>query len=112
MIIADQSCRDPNGQLESPVIPHGYDRVAQWQMKAYGVTREQLAMCSVLMSRQAVRHPAAMCKKTRTLDEVLKSPQVAPVTATLECARRYAYTPCHHPTNGLPFSYDHDVVYV
>jgi hypothetical protein len=26
----------------SPVIPHLYDRVARWQMRRHGVTREQL----------------------------------------------------------------------
>lgn len=85
---ADRSCRDPEGELPSPVIPHGYDRVAQWQMHTYGTTREQLAMCSVLMSRQAVRHPAALTRRPHTLEEVLASRAVAPVTGLLECARR------------------------
>ena len=26
---ADQGCADPAGTLLSPVIPHGYDRIAQ-----------------------------------------------------------------------------------
>jgi acetyl-CoA acetyltransferase len=64
---ADQSCRDPAGALPSPVIPNGYDRVARWQMETYGVTREQLAMCSVLMSRQAIHHPLAITRRARTL---------------------------------------------
>lgn len=85
---ADQSCRDPAGELPSPVIPNGYDRVARWQIASYGVTREQLAMCSVLMSRQAIHHPLALTKQARTLDSVLASQAVAPVTSTLECARR------------------------
>lgn len=33
---ADTGCADPDGSLPSPVIPHGYDRVAQWHMNAYG----------------------------------------------------------------------------
>lgn len=85
---ADQTCRDPEGTLPSPVIPHAYDRVARWQMDTYGVTREQLAMCSVLMSRQASRHPLALTRSPHTLARVLESPQVAPVTNLLECARR------------------------
>eukprot|EP01027_Heterolobosea_sp_BB2_P020672 GEZU01029524.1.p1 GENE.GEZU01029524.1~~GEZU01029524.1.p1 ORF type:complete len:457 (+),score=119.88 GEZU01029524.1:38-1372(+) len=85
---ADQTCSDPEHELPSPVIPHGYDRIAQWQMKTYGVTREQLAMCSVMMSMQAAKNPRAMTKKPYTLEEVLASPQVAPVTTVLECARR------------------------
>lgn len=74
--------------LASPPIPHGYDRVAQYSMKKYGITREQLAMVSVLMSWQAQRHPDALCRRAHTLDQVLQSPQVAPVTSLLECARR------------------------
>jgi acetyl-CoA acetyltransferase len=85
---ADQSCRDPEGELPSPVIPHAYDRVAQWQMATYGTTRAQLAMCSVLMSRQAARHPAALTRTPHTLEEVLGARPVAPVTGLLECARR------------------------
>eukprot|EP01013_Petalomonas_cantuscygni_P004296 TRINITY_DN14634_c0_g1_i1.p1 TRINITY_DN14634_c0_g1~~TRINITY_DN14634_c0_g1_i1.p1 ORF type:complete len:448 (+),score=60.39 TRINITY_DN14634_c0_g1_i1:100-1443(+) len=74
--------------LPSPCIPSGYDRIAQWHMKRYGVTREQLAMVSVLMSSQALRHPDALCRVPHTLQEVLNSPQIAPVTSLLECARR------------------------
>jgi len=85
---ADQGCRDPDGNLQSPVIPHGYDRIAAWQMETYGVTREQLAMVSVLMSRQAVRHPYAMTKSAHTLHNILESKKIASVTNLLECARR------------------------
>ncbi len=85
---ADQTCRDPEGSIPSPVIPNGYDRVARWHMATYGVTREQLAMCTVLMSHQATRHPLAMLKRAISLDEVLQAPPVAPVTTTLESARR------------------------
>ncbi len=70
------------------MIPHGYDRVAQWQMDKYGVTREQLAMAAVLMSRHAAKHPMALTRKPHTLAEVLAAPPVAPVTSLLECARR------------------------
>lgn len=70
---ADQGCRDPLNALPSPCIPHGYDQVAQWQMRCKGVTREQLAMVSVLMSRQAERHPVALTKKPHSLEEVLGS---------------------------------------
>lgn len=85
---ADRSCRDPEGELPSPAIPHGYDRVAQWQIATHEITREQLAMCSVLMSRQASRHPAALCRAPYSLEDVLASREIAPVTTLLECARR------------------------
>ena len=76
------------GGLPSPAIPHGYDLVAQWQMQQFGVTREQLAMVSVLMSWQASRHPDAMCKGVHKLEDVLNARPIAPVTGLFECARR------------------------
>jgi acetyl-CoA acetyltransferase len=86
---ADRACGDPAATgLPSPAIVHGYDRVARWQMQTYGVTREQLALCAVLMSHQAARHPLALARAPRTLEEVLASPRIAPVTTLLECARR------------------------
>ena len=85
---ADQTCNNPEAELSSPVIPNGYDRYAQYQMSKFGLTREQLAMCSSLMSIMASRHPMALTKNPRTLQQVLSSPQVASVTNVLECARR------------------------
>lgn len=85
---ADASCSSPDQQLPSPVIPNGYDRVARWHMQKYGLTRDQLAMVSVLMSRQAQHHPAALTRHPHTLAQVLAAPPVAPVTGILECARR------------------------
>ena len=85
---ADATCQPPDLSLPSPAIPTGYDRVAQWQMRTGRVSREQLAMCSVLMSRQASRHPLALTREPRTLSQVLAAPAVAPATGLLECARR------------------------
>ncbi|CAJ1359025.1 unnamed protein product, partial [Effrenium voratum] len=84
---ADQGCRDPQGLLPSPCIPNGYDQVARWQM-GRSVSREQLAMVSVLMSRQAQRHPLALTKRPHSLEDVLSSRSIAPATNLLECARR------------------------
>lgn len=78
----------PSPDLPEPHIPHAYDRYAQWQMKKYGLTREQLAMVPVLMSAMAARHPDAMCREPYTLEQVLGGRPVAPVTTLLECARR------------------------
>ena len=83
---ADDSVRGSG--LPSPSIPHGYDRVAQWHMARHGVTREQLAMVPVLFSHFAARHPDAMCRRPFSVEDVLASPRVAPVTNVLECARR------------------------
>jgi len=60
---ADGSVQNNLRPLPSPVIPNGYNRVSEWQVKNHGVTREQLAMVSSLMSRQAVKHPLALTKK-------------------------------------------------
>ena len=92
---ADEGCRpahitDPdNAQfLPSPVIPSGYSRCTEYHREAYGTTREQLAMVSVLMSRQAARHPDALTRSPHTLDDVLSAPTIAPSVGLLECARR------------------------
>lgn len=85
---ADAGCADSEGSLPSPVIPNGYNRVAQWAIDSGAVTREQLAMAAVLMSMQAVKHPLALTRKAHTLKEVLESKPVASVTTLLECARR------------------------
>ncbi|KAI8916564.1 hypothetical protein PhCBS80983_g05021 [Powellomyces hirtus] len=85
---ADQTCNHPEAELKSPVIPSGYDRVAQYQMKNFGITREQLASCSALMSIMASRHPSALTRVPRTIDQILNARHVAPVTSVLECARR------------------------
>ncbi|KPI83761.1 putative sterol carrier protein [Leptomonas seymouri] len=78
----------PSPYLVEPHIPHGYDFYAQWQMKRYGLKREQLAMVPVLMSSMSTRHPDAMCKRRYTLEEVLHARPIAPVTNLPECARR------------------------
>ncbi|KAI8815696.1 thiolase-like protein [Fimicolochytrium jonesii] len=85
---ADQTCNHPAAELPSPVIPSGYDRIAQYQMKNFGITREQLAASSALMSIMASRHPSALTRKPRTIEEILSARHVAPVTSVLECARR------------------------
>jgi acetyl-CoA acetyltransferase len=85
---ADKTCNSPDSNLPSPVIPSGYDRIAQYQMQKFGLKREQLAMCSSLMSLMAIRHPDALTKIPRSLEQVLESDLVAPVTTVLECARR------------------------
>eukprot|EP00667_Euglena_gracilis_P011599 EG_transcript_11869 len=86
--LADEPFQSPTRPLPSPVIPNGYDRVAQWAIASGQVRREQLAMCSVLMSAAAVRHPLGQAKRVLTLPQVLASPAVAPNTTALECAKR------------------------
>ncbi|KPA73301.1 putative nonspecific lipid-transfer protein putativesterol carrier protein [Leptomonas pyrrhocoris] len=78
----------PSPHLAEPHIPNGYDFYAQWQMKRYGLKREQLAMVPVIMSSMSARHPDAMCKKRYTLEKVLQARQIAPVTNLPECAWR------------------------
>jgi hypothetical protein len=49
-------------------------------------------MVPVIMSRQGVNHPDSMVSMKKkvpyTLEEVLNSPNISPVTNLLECARR------------------------
>ena len=85
---ANMGCGDPNRESMGPVIPEGYNSVAEWYIRKGLVTRHQLAMVSVLMSRQAVRHPYALTRTTHSLDAVIQSPPIASVTTLLECARR------------------------
>jgi len=90
---ADAGCRnsaDPDQQ--SPVIPHGYDVYAQYQLQKYAssLKREHYAMVPVLMSHFGIKHPSSMMygKEPETLDNVLNSRKIAPITNLLECARR------------------------
>ena len=87
---ADAGCMPSSSShpLPSPVIPHGYSRVTEWHCRQHGVTREQLAMVSVIMSHQAAKHPHALTRTPHTLEDVLGAPQVAPSIGLLECARR------------------------
>lgn len=90
---ADAGCRPSHVTsgpqfLASPVIPNGYARCTEYHRDRYGTTREQLAMVSVLMSKQASRHPNAMTRTPHTLGAVLDAPRVAPSVGLLECARR------------------------
>ena len=88
---ADDACLLVDGDMnsiQSPTIPRGYNKFAEWYIKQGCVTREQLAMVSVLMSRQAAKHPLAMTKSSHSLESVLNAPPVASVTGLLECARR------------------------
>ena len=85
--LADAGCPSV---LPSPVIPHGYDRVARWQMDTYGLERDQLAKVFVLMNRLARRHPDAYHPVDVTLEEVLAADTISPgaVTTLFECAKR------------------------
>jgi acetyl-CoA acetyltransferase len=75
-------------KLGEPAIPHGYALCAEAHREAYGLTRQQLAMVSVLMSAQAAFHPDAVQRRPYALQEVLSAPEVAPHTSLFECARK------------------------
>lgn len=87
---ADDSCiiQKEGSKLPSPIIPNGYNKVAEWYVNKGMVTREQLGMVSVLMSINAVNHPNALSKKVRNLSEVLNSQRVSTMTGLYECAHR------------------------
>jgi acetyl-CoA acetyltransferase len=85
----------------SPAIPHGYDKITEYQMKELGLTRDQLRMAVCLESFHAGMHKeslfyqryhGATCSDAgplfSTLDHVRQAPSVTPHISLLECARR------------------------
>lgn len=87
---ADQSCQNHTSPLPSPVIPHGYARVTDYQLTKYGgtLTRDHLRLVPVLESIHAAMQPEALTKRPLSLEEVRNSRDVAPNVSLLECARR------------------------
>lgn len=86
-----------HGGLPSPAIPHGYDRVTDYQMKTFGLTRDQLRMVVSLESFHAGFHRQSLFYKRMmnnggtsytTLQQVRDAPSIAPNISLLECARR------------------------
>jgi acetyl-CoA acetyltransferase len=105
----------PEGSVQSPAIPHGYDRITQHQMDRHGLRREQLQMAVTLESFHASLHPKSLQSQrsmqnnqqehqnetnfskdgtTRvyspytSLKKVQSAPSIAPNISLLECARR------------------------
>ena len=87
---ADQSCQSHDNPLPSPVIPHGYNRITEYQLKKYSktLTRDQLRMVPVIESIHARIHPEALTETEYSLDDVRNSRVIAPNISLLECARR------------------------
>lgn len=87
---ADNSCLvdESMSKLKSPIIPNGYNRIAEWYLDKGHINREQLGMVSVLMSLNAVNHPFALTKNIITLEEVLNTRKISTLTSIYECAHR------------------------
>lgn len=88
---ADSSCilNSDYSNLKSPIIPNGYNKVAEWYCEKGIISRNQLGMVSVLMSINAVNHPFALTKEVLNLDNVINSnKKVSSVTNIYECAHR------------------------
>ena len=95
LLKADTGCKNIDNKNEkSPVIPHGYDIYAQYQLNKYGknnlLKREHYAMVPCLMSHYGIKHPSSLMynKNPYSLNDVLNSKQICPITNLLECARR------------------------
>jgi len=72
-----------------PIIPLAYNKWSEWHMHKFGTTREQLAMVSAVMAKQAHHHPLAMgYEKGISLEKIIKSPHVGSVMSLYECSRR------------------------
>jgi acetyl-CoA acetyltransferase len=99
----------PAGSVKSPAIPHGYDRITQYQMRHHKLKREQLQMVVSLESFHASLHPKSLQSQKAnlldvevrqpsnttkyfstytTLEQVQSSQSVTPNISLLECARR------------------------
>lgn len=39
---ANEACGNPNSKEDGPVIPKGYNRIAEWQIAQGNLTREQV----------------------------------------------------------------------
>ena len=107
--------KDP--KVKSPAIPHGYDKLTQYQMETFGVTRDQLRMSVCLESLHAGLHPDSLFRQKElekqqpqagnstvvkqssmpennndilytALDQVQEASSVTPNISILECARR------------------------
>ncbi|EKX52406.1 hypothetical protein GUITHDRAFT_150541, partial [Guillardia theta CCMP2712] len=85
---ASREVRQNISYLKSPYIPNAYAHCTTAHMQKHNVSREQLAMVSVLMSAQATYHPLAVQRRPYDLDEVLNSTSVGQNLNLLECARK------------------------
>ena len=90
---ASLSCSMNTNNETKPLIPLGYNRVAEWMVDSGNVTREQLAMVSVLMNRQASLSSLKYDEinnfdPSNYLNKVLSSQKVGSATSLMECARR------------------------
>jgi hypothetical protein len=86
------------GEIKSPAIPHGYDRVTDYQMRIFGLTRDQLRMVVCLESFHAAMHPGSAFHREvsnsdprdryTTIQELQSAKATTPHISMLECARR------------------------
>lgn len=92
----------PDGSVQSPAIPHGYDRITQYQMQHYGLTRRQLQMVPSLESFHASLHPSSL--QSQKSNYTIDSEQAAEPTSTSKYPRRYysAYTSLEQVQSSPP----------
>jgi enoyl-[acyl-carrier protein] reductase II len=74
---------------KDPMIPRKYDDFADWHMRTFGTTRQQLASVPTFMSMQALRNPGAFSSgKSISESDVLNSGRIGANTNLYECAKR------------------------
>jgi acetyl-CoA acetyltransferase len=86
----------PPQKVKSPAIPHGYDKITQYQMKEFGLKRDQLRMAVCLESFHAGMHKKSLYyqknhpkgRRYTPLQDVRQAPNITPNISILECARR------------------------
>lgn len=68
-----------------PTVPARYALVAQRHMFEFGTTREQLAAVAVATREHAQRNPQALYREPLSVDQVLRSPEIASPLHLLDC---------------------------
>lgn len=68
-----------------PTIPAYYGLIASRYMHEYGLTQQDLAEFAVLMRHHAMAHPGAQFRDPITIDDVMKSREIAAPLKLLDC---------------------------
>ncbi len=81
-IVADKEWEGVYGMNAPP----GYAFIAQRHMYEYGTTEEQMAMVAVKNHKYGAMNPKAQFQKVITIEDVFKSPVIAPPIKLYDCS--------------------------
>jgi acetyl-CoA acetyltransferase len=83
---ADSGAQHPYESGAEPPLYGLYALIAQRHMYEFGTTEEQLAMVSVQMRANALRHPGAQTREPLTVAQVLQSRMISTPYRLLNCS--------------------------